>query len=90
MTGTHRFQTGFNCLTDIQVKIQKAKDYISIGLENAYCFLDDILIVSKEPEEDHKQNVLNCLKRLYVKNLRYIPKCHFSKLAFSINHSLCG
>ena len=62
-------------------EFQKAVDYTPIGLKNTYCFLDDILIVSKGSEVDHKQYVLKCLKRLDDKNLRInLPKCLFSKL----------
>ena len=62
-------------------EIQKAMDYTFISLKNTYCFLDDNLIVSKRSEEEHKQYVLNCLKRLDDKNRRInLPKCHFSKL----------
>ena len=64
MTGAYQFQTGCYCSTDMPAEFQKATDYILIGLKNTYCFLDDILIVSKGSEEDHKQFVLNCLKRL--------------------------
>ena len=64
----------------MSAEIQKAIDYTLIGLKNTYCFLDDNLIVSKRSEDEHKQYVLNCLKRL-DKNLRInLPKCHFSKL----------
>ena len=61
MTGTYRFQTEFYSLTDMRVHFQKAMDYTLIGLKNTYCFLNDISIVSKESEEEHKQYVLNCL-----------------------------
>ena len=65
-------------------EFQKAMDYTLIGLKNTYCFLDGILIVSKRSEEEreeHKQYVLNCLKRLDVENFRInLPKCHLSKL----------
>ena len=55
--------------------------YTPIGLKNTYCFLGNILIVSKRSEEEHKEYVLNCLKRLDDENLRSnLPKCHFSKL----------
>ena len=47
MTGTYRFQTGFYGLTDMPAEIQKAMDDTLIGLKNTYCFLDDILVVSK-------------------------------------------
>ena len=62
-------------------EFQKAMDYILIGLKNTYCFLDDILIVSKGSLEEHKSCVMNCLKRLDDENLRVnLPKCHFGKL----------
>ena len=81
MTSTYRFQTGFYGLTDMPEEFQKAMDYSLIGLKNIYCFLVDLLILSKELEEKHKQYVLNCLKRLGDENLRInLPKCHFYKL----------
>ena len=55
--------------------------YTLIGLKNTYCFLNDIFFVSKRLEEEHKQYVLNCLKRLDEENLRInLPECHFSQL----------
>ena len=78
MTGTYRFQTGFYGFTDMPAEFQKAMDYTLIGLENTYCFLDDILIVSKGSLIDHKNYVMKCLQRLDDKNLRInLPKCHF-------------
>ena len=80
MTGTYRFKTGFYGLTDIPAEFQKAMDYtMLIGLENTFCFLDDILIVSKGSEEDHFKLVLDCLKKLVqiVQNLlaHMLRKC---------------
>ena len=81
MTGTYRFQTGFYGLTDMPAEFQKAMDYTLIGLKNTYCFLDDILIVSKGSEPEHIQHVLNCLKRLDDEKLRInLPMCQFAKL----------
>ena len=81
MTGTYRFQTGFYGLTDMSSEFQKAMDYTLIGLKDAYCFLDDILIVSKGSLEEHKSYVMNCLKRLDDEYLRTnLPKYHFGKL----------
>ena len=81
MTGTYRFQTGFYGLTDMPAEFQKAMDYTQIGLENTYCFLDDILIVSKGSLNEHKNYVMKCLQRLDDENLRInLPKCHFGKL----------
>ena len=84
MTGTYRFKTGFYGLTDMPAEFQKAMDYTLIGLKNIFCFLDDILIVSKGSEEDHFQLVVDCLKKLDADNLRFIlPKCHFAKQEIS-------
>ena len=81
MTGTYRFQTGFYRLTDMPAEFQKAMDYTLIGLQNAYCFLDDILIVCKGSLTEHKSYVMKCLQRLDDENLRInLPKCHFGKL----------
>ena len=81
MTGTYRFQTGFYGLTDMPAEFQKAMDYTLIGLENTYCFLDDILIVSKGSLNEHKNYVMKCLQRLDDENFRInLPKCHFGKL----------
>ena len=84
MTGTYRFKTGFYELTDLPVEFQKAMDYTIIGLKNTFCFLDDILIVSKGSEQDVFQLVLDCLEKLYDDNLRInLPKCHFAKQEIS-------
>ena len=49
MTGTYRFKTGFYGLTDRVAEFQKQKaiDCTLAGLTNTFCFLDDILIVSR-------------------------------------------
>ena len=81
MTGTYIFLAGFYGLTDMPAEFQKAMDYTLIGLRITYCFLDDILIVSQNSEEEHKQYVLKCLKHLDDENLRInLSKCPFSKL----------
>ena len=81
MARTYRFLTGFYGLTEMPAEFQKAMDYTLIGSKNTYCFLDDILIVCKRSEEERKQYVLNCLRRLDDENLSInLPKCHFSKL----------
>ena len=77
-TGTYRFKTGFYGLTDIPAEFQKAIDYTLIGLQNTYCFLDDIIIVSTGTEADHLAYVHKCLKKLDDDNLRInLQKCHF-------------
>ena len=61
MTDTYRFQTGFYGLIDMPPEFQKARDYTLINLKNTYCFLDDILIVSKGSLEEHKSYFMNYL-----------------------------
>ena len=79
-TGTYRFKTGYYCLTDMPAEFQKAMDYTLIGLQNTYCFLDDIVIVSTGSEADHLAYVIKCLKKLDEDNLRInLQKCHFAK-----------
>ena len=56
-TGTYRFKTGFYGLTDMPAEFQKAMDYTLVGLSDAYCFLDDIIVVSKGTEESHLKYV---------------------------------
>ena len=84
MTGTYRFKTGFYGLTDMPSEFQKAMYYTLTGLKNTFCFLDDILIVTKGSEEDHFKLVLDCHKKLDADNLRInLPKCHFAKQEIS-------
>ena len=79
-TGTYRFKTGFYGLTDMPAEFQKAIDYTLIGLQNTYCFLDDVIIVSTGTEADHLAYVHKCLKKLDDDNLRInLQKCHFAK-----------
>ena len=59
---------------------QKALDYTLVGLDNTFCFLDDILIVSKGSYEEHMQLVKTCLKKLDDENLAIsLKKCEFAK-----------
>ena len=79
-TGTYRFKTGFYGLTDMPAEFQKAMDYTLVGLQNTYCFLDDIIIVSTGTEADHLALVFKCLQKLDYDNLRInLQKCHFAK-----------
>ena len=79
-TGTYRFKTGFYGPTDMPAEFQKAMDYTLVGLSNTYCFLDDIIVVSKSSKESHLKYVYNCLKKLKADNLRInLSKCHFAK-----------
>ena len=58
--------------------------YTLIGLQNAFCFLDDILIASKSSEEDQIKLVTNCRRKLDADNLCInLPKCHVAKQQIS-------
>ena len=79
-TGTYRFKTGFYGLTDMPAEFQTAMDYTLVGLSNTYCFLDDIIVVSKGIKESHLKYVYDCLRKLEADNLRInLSKCHFAK-----------
>ena len=79
-TGTYGFITGFYGLTDMPAAFQKVMDYTLVGLQNTYCFLDDIIVVSRGSKEEHLKLVYKCLKKLDEDNLRInILKCHFAK-----------
>ena len=69
-TGKYRFKTEFHGLTDMPAEFQKAMDYTLVGLTNTYCFLDDIIIVSKGSKESHIKYVYKCLQKLDADNLR--------------------
>ena len=59
-------------------------DYTLIGLKNTFCFHDDILIVSKDSEEDHFEIVTDSPKKLDADKLcMNIPACHFGKPAIA-------
>ena len=80
MTGTYRFKTGFYGLTDVPAEFQKATDCTLTGLTNTFCFLDDILIVSRGGIEQHLDLLLKCFKKLDQENLRINrAKCRFAK-----------
>ena len=79
-TGTYRFKTGFYGLTDMPAEFQRAMDYTLIGLSNTYCFLDEIIVVSKGTKESQLQYVYKRLQKLNADNLRInLGKCHFTK-----------
>ena len=80
MTGTYRFKTGFYGLTDMPAEFQKAIDCTLAGLDNTFCFLDDILIVSRGAIEKHLDLVRKSLIKLDQENLQInLAKCHFAK-----------
>ena len=77
-TGTYRFLTGFYGLADMPAEFQKAMDRTLNHAENTFCFLDDILIVSKGSEQEHEELIMNVLKKLDKENLApKLSKCEF-------------
>ena len=66
-TGTYRFMTGFKGLADMPAKFQKAMDRTLNHAKNTFCFLDDILIVSKGEIIEHEKLVLDVLKNWMTK-----------------------
>ena len=81
MTGTYRFKTGFYGLTDMPAEFQKAIDCTLAVLDNTFCFLDNILIVSRGGIEKHLDLVRKCLIELDQENIRLnlAKKRHFAK-----------
>ena len=80
VTGTYRFKTGFYGLTDMPAEFQKAINSTLAGLDNTFCFLDDILMVTRGGIEKHLDLVRKCLIKLDQENLRInLAKCHFAK-----------
>ena len=80
MTGTYRFKTGFYGLTDMPAEFQKAIDLTLASLDNIFCFLNDILIVSRGGIEKHLDLIRKCLIKIDQENLRInLVKCHFAK-----------
>ena len=62
-TGTYRFLTGFYGLADMTAEFQKAMDRTTNHAKNTFCFLVDILIVTKGNETEHGKSVENVLKK---------------------------
>ena len=59
--GTYRFLTGFYGLADIPAEFQKAMGRTLNNSKNTFCFLDDILIVSKGSEAEHEKLITDVL-----------------------------
>ena len=79
-TGTYRFLTEFCGLADMPAEFQKSMDRTINHAKNTFCFLDDILIVSKGNEIEHGNLVEAVLKKLDAENLALkLSKCEFFK-----------
>ena len=68
-TGTYRFLTGLYGLADMPAEFQKTMDRTLNHAENTFCFLDDILIVSKGSEQEHEKLILNVLQKVRKRKL---------------------
>ena len=80
MTGAYQFKTGFYGWTDMPAEFQKALVCTLTRPKNTFCFLDDILIVSRVRLENQLDLVRKCLIKLDEENLRInLAKCHFAK-----------
>ena len=80
MTGTYRFKTGFYGLTAMPAEFQKAIDCTLAGLDNIFCFLDDILVLSRGGIKKHLDLVRKSLIKQDQENLRInLAKCQFAK-----------
>ena len=61
-------------------ELQKAMDFLFVGLQNTFSFLDDIIIVSTGSESEHRSYVTKFRKKLDEENLRInLQKCQFAK-----------
>ena len=77
-TGTYGFFIGLYELADMPAEFKKAMSRTVNHAKNTFCFLDDILIVSKGEKTEHEKLVLNVLKKLDEKNLALkLVKCEF-------------
>ena len=55
-------------------------DYTLVGLTTTYCFLDNIIVVSKGRNELHIKYVYKCLRKFDADNLRMnLSNCPFAK-----------
>ena len=71
-------------------EFQKAMDRTLNHSKNTFCFLDDILIVSKGEAKDHEKLVRNVLQKLDDENLALkITKCEFFQSSVNwLGHNL--
>lgn len=67
-------------LTNAAQFFQRFMDMVLRGLEFCFCYIDDILIASRSPEE-HQRHLELVLSRLKEYGLTIkISKCHFSEV----------
>ena len=68
------------------VAFLKAIDYTLIGLDETFCFLDDILIIRKRTYGDHTILLRKIFQRIDEENLQI----HLGKYHFLQNKKLIG
>ena len=68
-TGTNRFLMAFYGLNNTPAEFQRTMDAILLTLQNTFAFVDDIVIVTKGPLEEHMKQVYATLKVLDDENL---------------------
>ena len=61
---TYRFKTGFYGLTDMPKEFQKVMDNTLQGVCGVFCFLDDIIFISRGSVVEHIRLVEKILFRL--------------------------
>ena len=72
--------TGFYGLADMPAEFQKAMERTLNNAKNTFCFLGDILIVSKGSESEHEKLITDVLTKLDKENLSLkLSKCEFFK-----------
>ena len=64
MTGTYPLKIGLNGIMDTPFQFRKLCDCSLIGLINTFCFLDEILGISRGKIEVHIKQVENCHKNI--------------------------
>ena len=73
-----QFPSGFYGLADMPAEFQKAIDRTLNHAKNTFCFLDDVLIVSKGDKKEHEKLVLEVLKKIDDENRALkLSKCEF-------------
>ena len=65
----YRFLNGFYGLADMPAQFQKVMNRTLNNSKNTFCFLDDILIVSKGSETEHEKFIKDVLVKLDKENL---------------------
>jgi hypothetical protein len=69
---------------------QRMMDRVFAGLEGVFCYLDDILVASPDPES-HRQHLRKLLSRLREYGLVNAKKCVFGQTAVEfLGHSVTG